>query len=136
MSLIRAREAVMAPIRTMLLNVGITEQQWRVLRVLKEFGPQDAGHLARRAGLMAPSLSRIIQSMKAGGLVQLETDEKDRRRQRIAISDKGLEIIETHFDEAAEIAAHFRDVLGDEDHDKLLTLLQKLAKSMENTTKP
>ena len=31
-ALIRAREGVMAPIREMLAETGITEQQWRVLR--------------------------------------------------------------------------------------------------------
>ena len=33
-ALMRAREQVMAPIRNMLADSGITEQQWRVLRVL------------------------------------------------------------------------------------------------------
>ena len=31
----------MAPIRDMLRASGLTEQQWRVLRILSEFGPQD-----------------------------------------------------------------------------------------------
>ena len=33
-ALIRAREGVMLPIRDMLSETGITEQQWRVMRVL------------------------------------------------------------------------------------------------------
>ena len=47
----------MAPIRKMLLAAGITEQQWRILRVLTETGPIDAGSLAKRACLLAPSLT-------------------------------------------------------------------------------
>ena len=33
-ALIRAREKVMGPIRDMLADSGITEQQWRILRVI------------------------------------------------------------------------------------------------------
>ncbi|MCR9055691.1 MAG: hypothetical protein NXI02_00005, partial [Rhodobacteraceae bacterium] len=58
-ALIRAREKVMGPIREMLSDCGITEQQWRILRVLEEFGPQDASSLAERACLLLPSQTRI-----------------------------------------------------------------------------
>ena len=45
-ALIRARVGVMSPIRDMLSETGITEQQWRVLRVLAEFGRMDTKTLA------------------------------------------------------------------------------------------
>ncbi|MBT7906778.1 MAG: MarR family transcriptional regulator, partial [Marinovum sp.] len=48
-ALIRAREGVMLPIRQMLSETGITEQQWRVLRVLAEYGVMDAKTLADRS---------------------------------------------------------------------------------------
>ncbi|WP_171102210.1 MarR family transcriptional regulator [Ruegeria sp. HKCCD7255] len=135
-SLILAREAVMAPIRKMLLKAGITEQQWRVLRVLSESGPMDAGNLAKRAGLMSPSLTRIVQSMQNSGYVQRETDADDRRRHHIAITSQGQAIIDTHLSEAIEIAEHYRTLLGDKDHDKLLTLLQKLADKLQDQDRP
>ena len=131
-SLIRAREAVMAPIRKMLQRAGITEQQWRVLRVLSEYGPLDAGSLARRAALMPASLSRIVQSMETGGYIARKPDPDDRRRQHIAIASKGQSVIESHRAEAADIAACYREILGDDDHDTLLALLQKLAHSIED----
>ncbi|WP_254439158.1 homoprotocatechuate degradation operon regulator HpaR [Ruegeria arenilitoris] len=131
-SLIRAREAVMAPIRKMLQKAGITEQQWRVLRVLSENGKTDAGMLANRAALMSPSLSRIIQSMENSGLVSREADPNDRRRQHIAITASGQAIIDSHLAEASDIAAYYRDILGDDDHDTLVALLQKLALGLDD----
>nr|WP_263618933.1 homoprotocatechuate degradation operon regulator HpaR [Ruegeria profundi] len=125
-SLTRAREAVMAPIRKMLQKAGITEQQWRVLRVLSESGKMDTGMLANRAALMSPSLSRIIHSMENAGLVSREADPNDRRRQHIAITGAGQAIINDHMTEASDIAAYYRDILGEKDHDTLVTLLQKL----------
>ncbi len=122
----------MAPIRKMLLRAGITEQQWRVLRVLSEYGQLDAGNLARRAALMPPSLSRIVQTMEAGGYVVRKADVSDRRRQHIEITSKGQAIIDDHMSEAAGIAAYYRDILGDTDHTRLLDLLQKLARGIED----
>lgn len=69
MALLRARENVMAPIRAMLSASGLTEQQWRLLRVLSESGPLEATILANRAALLLPSQTRIVQSMEKRGLV-------------------------------------------------------------------
>ncbi len=125
-ALIRARESVMAPIRQMLADSGLTEQQWRVLRVLMESGPIDASQLAHRAGLLAPSLTRIIQAMARQGYLTRGPDPEDRRRQVIEILPAGQRLIEDNQDEAARIAQGFRDRLGDADYDRLLALLDRL----------
>ena len=44
--MLRAREAIMISFRPILAKHGFTEQQWRVLRVLGEKGPSDAGQVA------------------------------------------------------------------------------------------
>ena len=63
-ALLRAREGTMIPIRVMLSATGITEQQWRVLRVLSEYGTLDTKTLANRASLLFPSLTRIAATMR------------------------------------------------------------------------
>jgi homoprotocatechuate degradation regulator HpaR len=124
--LIRARERVMAPIRKMLSDSDITEQQWRVLRVLSESGPQDASSLADRASLLFPSLTRIAVTMRKKGLITQVQDDKDRRRQKIAITSAGQGIIDNNLDQALEIVAGFKEKLGEENYEKLLDLLQAL----------
>jgi hypothetical protein len=62
-ALLRAREKVMGPIRAMLADVGVTEQQWRVLRVLAERGTLDPTEIADRSCLLMPSLTRILQTL-------------------------------------------------------------------------
>lgn len=125
-SLIRAREGVMAPIREMLAETGITEQQWRVLRVLAEHGAMDASTLADRASLLFPSLTRIATSMRTKGLISQTRDEKDRRRQMIAITAEGQKIIDDNTGRAAEIVVGFKAKLGDAQYEQLLDLLAKL----------
>ena len=125
-SLIRAREGVMAPIREMLAETGITEQQWRVLRVLAEHGSMDASTLADQASLLFPSLTRIATTMRQKGLLTQMRDEKDRRRQVISITSAGQKIIDDNTDQAAQIVVDFKAKLGAEQYEQLLNLLALL----------
>ncbi len=125
-ALIRAREGVMLPIRDMLVETGITEQQWRVLRVLSEFGTLDTKTLADRASLLFPSLTRIATTLRKKGLITQTRDDKDRRRQFIAITEQGQKIIDDNSDQAAAIVAEFQNLLGKDDYETLLDLLARL----------
>lgn len=125
-ALIRAREGVMSPIRDMLSETGITEQQWRVLRVLAEFGVTDAKTLADRSSLLFPSLTRIAATLREKGLVTQTRDEKDRRRQFIQITAAGQKIINDRATQATEIVSGFKATLGPENYETLLDLLGML----------
>jgi homoprotocatechuate degradation regulator HpaR len=125
-ALMRSREKVMAPIRDMLRASGLTEQQWRVLRILSEFGPQDLTEIARQACLLMPSLSRIIRSLAQNGLVIRASDTRDRRRQTVVISPAGQQLIDDNLVQATQIAANYRNQLGAERYELLLDLLTEL----------
>ncbi len=116
----------MPPIREMLAETGITEQQWRVLRVLAEYGPQSSSTLASRASLLFPSLTRIAQTMHAKGLITLSRDEDDRRRQMIAITSDGQKIIDEKADRALEIVAEIKQRIGEDKYELLLDILAQL----------
>jgi len=116
----------MAPIRDMLRASGLTEQQWRVLRILSEFGPQDLTQIARQACLLMPSLSRIIRNLAQNGLVIRASDVKDRRRQTVVISPAGQQLIDDNLLQATQIAANYQDQLGAERYELLLDLLTEL----------
>ena len=125
-ALIRAREGVMYPIRKMLAETGITEQQWRVLRVLIEFGRMDTKTLADRSSLLFPSLTRIVATLREKGLVTQTRDDKDRRRQFIEITPEGQRIIDERTSQAADIVTSFKKTLGEDDYEALLDLLARL----------
>lgn len=125
-ALIRAREGVMAPIRDMLSETGITEQQWRVLRVLSEYGALDATTLADRSSLLFPSLTRIAAKMRDKGLVTQTRDKVDRRRQFVEITAAGQKIIDDRAAQSVQIVADIRASLGDDNYETLLDLLAQL----------
>lgn len=125
-ALIRAREKVMAPIRDMLSETGITEQQWRVLRILSEVEALDATELAERASLHQPSLTRILKTLTERGFLQRTQDKKDRRRQVVVLTGAGQQVIENNLAEATQIADALRAHLGHAAFDQLLDLLAAL----------
>lgn len=89
MQLLRAREAAMEKFRPMLREHGLTEQQWRVLRVLAANKNLDAGELAKRCFLLGPSLSRILQALVGDNLVKRSIDPKDQRRSILCLTPAG-----------------------------------------------
>lgn len=125
-ALLRAREKVMGPIRAMLANAGVTEQQWRVLRVLNERGPLDPTEIADRSCLLLPSLTRILQTLEAKGLVTREAHPTDRRRLVITITDGGRSLIEANLHESQRLNAWLKDTFGEEKLGHLLDLLNEL----------
>jgi len=116
----------MGPIRKMLADAGVTEQQWRVLRVLKEEGPQEPTHLADRACLLLPSLTRILQKLEAKGLILRRVHPCDKRRQIVDISTEGERVIQDNIQITLRLAEDLRTRLGPDRHEALLDLLNDL----------
>lgn len=125
-ALLQAREAVMARFRPMLAAHDITEQQWRVLRVLAEAGALEATELAHRALLLAPSLTRILKTLEERALVTRARHESDGRRTLIEISPCGLDLIRAVAPESAAIYAEIEERLGEEPLRAVLDQLEAL----------
>ena len=49
LALLEAREALMTHFRPALNEIGVTEQQWRIIRILAQYGEQESTHLAEKA---------------------------------------------------------------------------------------
>lgn len=116
----------MGPIRAMLADVGITEQQWRVLRVLHEAGPLDPTRIADRACLLLPSLTRILQKLTDKGLIVRAPDRIDRRKQVISITQEGVALIEDNLATSLEIMDRLKQQMGEDRFEALLDLLNEL----------
>jgi len=89
MLLLRAREATMAHFRPVLKKYGLTEQQWRVLRVLWENNGLESRELAERTLMWRPSLSGVIDRLERDGLVDRHKDKEDGRKTCLWMTRKG-----------------------------------------------
>lgn len=126
-ALLRARETVMGQIRPMLADAGVTEQQWRVLRVLVEDGPMDPTDIADKSCLLLPSLTRILKYLEENGLVTRARHQTDGRRFVVEITAKGQGLIAENAKISNRIYSEIETAFGAEKMDDLLDLLDELA---------
>ncbi|MGD2168522.1 MAG: homoprotocatechuate degradation operon regulator HpaR [Gammaproteobacteria bacterium] len=123
MELLRAREAAMARFRPMLREHGLTEQQWRVIRILAEYPKTDASELSRRALLLAPSLSRIFQFLEREKLITRSADPEDQRRSIFSLSAKGRALYERVAPESEALYTQIEAAFGSDNLKELYGLL-------------
>ncbi|MFB9950629.1 homoprotocatechuate degradation operon regulator HpaR [Rhizobium puerariae] len=125
-ALLRAREAVMSHFRPMLAQHDVTEQQWRVIRVLDEAGMLDASEVAERAFILAPSLTRMIRSLEERGFISKHKDKGDGRRVLLQITPAGQAMIREVLPDSRKIYQWLEERYGRERMDNLVEMLDEL----------
>jgi DNA-binding MarR family transcriptional regulator len=137
----RTQEAVLAvlvasarlreQVEAVAADVGITGQQFNVLRILR--GARPAGlprcDIAKRTIERAPDLTRIVDRLVREGLVERTTSEADARLSVARITRKGLAILE-RVDPAIEAmhrVVHGR--IGERDARTLTRICERLIES-------
>ena len=121
--LLQARESVMAHTRPLLREHGLSDQQWRVLRVLGELGTVETGRVAREAFILGPSLTGVLARMERDGLIQRTKDPADQRRTGVSATTEGLELVKRL---SREIAQHYADLEETYGKGKLVELYKLL----------
>lgn len=130
-ALLRARESIMAKFRPMLARHKINEQQWRVIRILGEYGELDASQLAERALVLGPSLTRMIKTLEKIKLIVKRNDKADGRRTLISITPKAKALIKEVTPESAAIYRDIEKSFGVEQMEQLLDLLEAVTRENE-----
>lgn len=87
--LLRLRDGMRLFFRPILREYQLTDQNWRIIKVLGETGPTDMTQLGLAAVIPPASASRIVTRMEAGGLLKRRADGADRRQVRVELTAKG-----------------------------------------------
>lgn len=124
--LLQARESVMAHTRPSLREHGLSDQQWRVLRVLGEHGTVETGRVAREAYILGPSLTGVLARMERDGLVRRARDPSDQRRTVVEATPKGLKMVERLSDTIETHYQWLEQSLGKQKLGQLYELLDQL----------
>ncbi len=138
--LLQAREAVMMHTRPSLREHGLSDQQWRVLRVLGEHANRvesaegvETGRVAREAFLLGPSLTGVLTRMERDGLIERSRCAQDARRTVIRATPLGLSKV-AKLSEAIE--AHYAWMESELGKQKLAQLYQLLDAVIQLETSP
>ena len=90
MVLYRTLDAVMPRFRKIFNEFGLTEQQWRVLRVLWDEEALTFNRLAALTLIPPPSLVGIVDRMERAELVTRQRSEADRRKVNVVPTSQGV----------------------------------------------
>lgn len=126
--LLRAREVVMKRFRPMLKAHGLSEQQWRVLRVLNENGPSEPTKLSEDCVILLPSLTRILAHLEAESLIARHRHKSDGRRQVAEITKEGKALVARIAPESLAIYAGLESDFGGTEMSALMAALRRLSK--------
>lgn len=128
MLLLRARETAVARFRPILKQHGVTEQQWRALRVLNDLGELTAAGLSRECAILAPSMTRILRKLTADGLVAVRRSKDDQRELRVTISGQGRALVDAV---APQVEAEYERIREQLNPDRLEGLYEDLKRLID-----
>lgn len=92
--LAKARENIISHFRPILKHFGLTEQQWRVMRVLFEQGELEPCELCDACDILSPSMTGILKRLQEMELVDRKAMEGDKRRVLIFLTPKSAQLAE------------------------------------------
>ena len=126
MILYRALDAVLPAYRELFSRHGLTEQQWRVLRVLWACERATARDLSLQTLISAPSLVSILDRMEAKGLVSRVRSTEDRRRVYVVATAKGRVLEEKIMPDVNRIHASIRERVSSTEWAAMEAILEKI----------
>ena len=132
MQLLQARESTMFLFRPMLRQFGLTDQQWRVIRVLATNKQIEAFELSQQSMILPPSLTRILKNLEEKGFVKRSTDIGDQRKVLVSLSARGQKKYQQVVPASEKIYRSIERKLGKRELTGLLTQLINLNNSLEN----
>ena len=126
LTLLQAREAAMSFFRPSLNEHGLTEQQWRIIRILEQYGELEIYQLAELACILKPSMTGVLVRMETAGMVHRRKAEQDQRRVLVTLADKGKASFESMSQCMEANYQRLQDQFGEEKFQMLLGLLDDL----------
>ena len=126
MLLNRSLDAIMPPYRDLFQEFGVTEQQWRVLRVLWEQKHLTSAQISSLTLLPSPSLVGILDRLERKDLVKRLRSTSDRREINITITNLGRELQSKVIPKVKLIQDQTREKLSPTEWKHINNILKKL----------
>lgn len=130
MLLLLAREAVMQRWRPFLHARQLTDQQWRVIRALREVDSLEIIDLAKRCCILPASLSRIIPNLAAAGIVSRYHNPADQRRVIVSLTPRGRRMAEEAMVAGTQVYEQLAQEVGAERLEQVCRALEELIEKL------
>jgi len=134
MVLNRALDSVMPLYRELFARYGLTEQQWRILRVVWTRDKVNSVELSQKTLLATASLVGIIDRLEKKDLVSRSRSTDDRRTIYITATSNSRKLESEVTPQVAAIQAKERSVLSTKEWAVMEKTLEKIANSLNSET--
>jgi DNA-binding MarR family transcriptional regulator len=126
-ALLRTASDVAHRIEAVVAEVGLTQPQYNVLRILRGAdGPLPTMEVAARMVTPTPGITRLLDRLVASGLAARVPCGEDRRRMLCTITDEGRALLDRLNPHVADLARATLRRLGADDTAALLRLLDEV----------
>ena len=137
--LLSLREAVLERFRPHLRQGGVSEQQWRILRVLnelKEGGQRNAPikTLCQTSLISPSSLSRLIKKMEQRGIIGLTPSANDRRSMNVSLTPAGSKLFAKMSLDSESIYTDVEGILGKREIASLIATIKEMRATLDQAT--
>jgi homoprotocatechuate degradation regulator HpaR len=112
--MLQAREQVIAHFRPVLNANGITEQQWRIVRLLLDTGPLEPHQIGELCRLSSPSLAGVLSRMEQIGFVRRKRLPDDQRRVHVSLTPRSRALAFRMAPHIEVAYAHIEELMGEE----------------------
>jgi homoprotocatechuate degradation regulator HpaR len=132
--LLQARERVISHFRPILNANGVTEQQWRIVRVLYEQSSLEPRQIVELCRISSPSMAGVLARMEELGLVARRRMPRDQRRVHVSLTARARAMAARM---APQIDATYRRIeqqIGPEFSVRLQQTLDQLLTALEAHT--
>lgn len=124
--LLHARENFVAHFRPILNAHGVTDQQWRIIRVLLDTGPLEHGDISRRCRISAASLVGVLSRMEEIGHIRRKRLDDDRRRILVSLTAKSQALAARMAPEIEASYARIEKLVGRDYCEQIYEMLDKV----------
>ena len=110
----------------------LSPQQSYVLMIIKKFGSISPGGVAKELRLEKSHLTKIVNSLIELGAVRKTTDEKDRRRLVLTLTDKGKKIYMELDKAGVDSYVRLMRYIPEDERDNVVHAVEVMLKAMQD----
>lgn len=104
---------------------GLTSGQFAVLEALYHKGDLSVGEVQEKVLTTSGTIPVIVRNLEKEGLLEKTTDEKDKRRFILHITEKGRDLMDLAYPENEKVIISMMDIWTKEEQDQILNYMKK-----------
>lgn len=128
----RASKVILEETNELIEQYGLNPTEFAVLELLHHKGRQPIQKIGQKILLRSGSMTYVVNQLQKKGFLERIFCEEDKRITYIAISDKGIELIESIFPEHAQKIEELMGVLDENEQEEAIQLIKKLGLSVKD----